>query len=40
MTLRLRLYIAAAILLSVVGLLGGLLVRSVEHSELHRSINN
>ena len=36
MTLRLRLYIAAAILLSVVGLLGGLLVRSVEHSELQQ----
>ena len=36
MTLRLRLYIAAAVLLSVVGLLGVLLVRSVEHSELQQ----
>ena len=36
MTLRWRLYIAAAILLSVVGLLGVLLVRSVEHSELEQ----
>ncbi|HZM57636.1 MAG TPA: HAMP domain-containing sensor histidine kinase [Acidimicrobiales bacterium] len=36
MTLRLRLYIAAAVLLSVVALLGVLLVRSVEHSELQQ----
>ena len=36
MTLRWRLYIAAGILLSVVGLLGVLLVRSVEHSELEQ----
>ena len=36
MTLRLRLYIAAAILLSVVALLGVLLVRSVEHSEFEQ----
>lgn len=36
MTLRLRLYIAAAVLLSVVSLLGVLLVRSVEHSELQQ----
>jgi two-component system OmpR family sensor kinase len=36
MTLRLRLYIAAAILLSVVALLGVLLVRSVEHSEFQQ----
>ncbi len=36
MTLRLRLYIAAAVLLSVVALLGMLLVRSVEHSELQQ----
>src|SRR5665213_1586973 len=36
MTLRLRLYIAAAVLLSVVALLGVLLVRSVERSELQQ----
>ena len=36
MTLRLRLYIAAAILLSVVVLLGVLLVGSVEQSELQQ----
>jgi len=35
-TLRLRLYIAAAVLLSVVALLGVLLVRSVERSELQQ----
>jgi len=36
MTLRLRLYIAAAALLSVVALLGVLLVHSVEHSEFQQ----
>jgi two-component system OmpR family sensor kinase len=36
MTLRLRLYIAAAVLLSVVALLGVLLIQSVEHSELQQ----
>lgn len=36
MTLRLRLYIAAAVMVSVVALLGVLLVRSVEQSELQQ----